>query len=132
MRAKCNLDCFNCPYEDCINDGELDSSIHSANWYERNKEKKKAYQREYNRKHREKKQADLEEKVCVVCGKKISIFDSRKKYYCVECQKIAQRQYAIEYQAAHREELNKYRREYIREVRKNAPCRKYIKCTITC
>ena len=124
--TRCNLDCFNCPYDDCINDGEIDSSIRSANWYEKNKERKKAYQREYNKNRRQKNELDLtkKEKVCAVCGKKISIFDSRKKYCSVECQMIAKRQYEKQYQATHREELNKYRREYIREIRRKESCKK--------
>ena len=53
----CNLDCLNCSYDDCINDGELDNAIYCRNWYERNKEKKRAYQREYIRKKRAEEKA---------------------------------------------------------------------------
>lgn len=58
-----NLKCFECTYDDCINDGELDNAIWCRNWYERNKEKKKAYQREYNRKKRERDRAMINAKI---------------------------------------------------------------------
>lgn len=48
----CNLDCFHCPYEDCINDGELNNQVKCRNWYQRNREKKIAYQKAYNKAHR--------------------------------------------------------------------------------
>ena len=48
----CNLDCLNCTYDDCINDGELDNIARCHNWYEQNGEKKRAYQREYMRQKR--------------------------------------------------------------------------------
>ena len=59
----CNLDCLNCTYDDCINDGELDNAIRCRSWYERNKEKKKAYQREYQRAYRERKRQNKTQKV---------------------------------------------------------------------
>ena len=43
----CNLDCLNCAYDDCINDGELSNAIRCREWYRKNKEKKKEYQRAY-------------------------------------------------------------------------------------
>lgn len=64
MRAKCNLDCFNCPYEDCINDTSMDNSIYCARWYEKNREKKLEYQREYNKRHyKEQKQLKEQRKL---------------------------------------------------------------------
>lgn len=48
----CDLKCEQCTYDDCINDGELNNAIYCRNWYEKNKEKKRAYQREYARKKR--------------------------------------------------------------------------------
>jgi hypothetical protein len=48
----CNLDCLKCTYDECINDGELDNIVRCHNWYEANKEKKRAYQREYARRKR--------------------------------------------------------------------------------
>ena len=61
--AKCNFDCFNCMYPDCIatikdimvqeTKENLTNAENCNNWYQRNKERKKAYQREYIRKKRE-------------------------------------------------------------------------------
>lgn len=51
----CNLDCVNCTYEECINDGELNNAIYCRSWYDRNKEKKREYQREYARRKRQNK-----------------------------------------------------------------------------
>lgn len=51
-KVMCDLDCFNCTYPDCINDGELDNSIRCRSWYERNREKKIEYQKAYNRRVR--------------------------------------------------------------------------------
>ena len=62
MRAKCKLDCFHCPYDDCINDGELDNAVRCASWYDRNRDKKLAYQREYQRRYRERKRLEKTEK----------------------------------------------------------------------
>ena len=51
----CDLHCFDCTYPDCINDGELDNAIRCKNWYNRNREKKCAYQRAYNKQKRQNK-----------------------------------------------------------------------------
>ena len=48
----CNLDCLNCTYDDCINDGELDNAIACRSWYDRNKERKREYQRAYSKQKR--------------------------------------------------------------------------------
>lgn len=74
MRAKCNLDCFNCPYDDCINDGELDNSIRCASWYERNREKKLKYQRAYNKQKRANKPPKKEKPIDVPKVTKLSSF----------------------------------------------------------
>ena len=55
----CDLDCLNCTYDDCINDGELNNAIYCRSWYDRNKEKKRAYQREYARRKRQNKQSKI-------------------------------------------------------------------------
>lgn len=103
MDKICNKDCFNCPYEDCIND-EMDHedyreaavrdrelfmtpkkrerAAYQKAYYEKNKEKRAAYQKEYREKNREK----------LAAGKKA-------------------------YREAHREAYNRYHREYARRKR---------------
>ena len=120
MRAKCNRDCEQCKYTDCINDGELDNSISCANWYDRNKEKKRAYQREYARKKRaEKKNCVSEEepkRICVVCGAEIT--DKRAKKCCsYECRLEYKTRYLRQYQANNKARLNEYQKEYKRQER---------------
>lgn len=120
MRAKCDRDCENCPYTDCINDGELDNSISCANWYDRNKEKKRAYQREYARRKRaEKKKCVSEEepkRICVVCGAEIT--DKRAKKCCsYECRLEYKTRYLRQYQANNKARLNEYQKEYKRQER---------------
>ncbi len=120
MRAKCDRDCEHCEYTDCINDGELDNSISCANWYDKNKEKKRAYQREYARKKRaEKKKCVSEEapkKICVVCGAEIA--DKRAKKCCsYECRLEYRNRYLRQYQANNKARLNEYQRNYKRQER---------------
>ena len=118
MRAKCNKDCLNCKYEDCINDGELDNAISCNNWYDRHKEEKRKYQREYARRKRaEKKSIDnTPKKICVVCGSEIA--DKRAKKCCsYECRLEYKTRYMKQYQADNKARLNEYQRNYKREER---------------
>lgn len=99
MKKICEKDCFNCPYEDCIND-EMDHedyreaaardrelfitpkkrerAAYQKAYYEKNREKRVAYQKMYREKNREK----------IAAGKK-----------------------------AYREAYNRYHREYARRKR---------------
>ena len=121
MRAKCNRDCNNCPYPECLNDGEMDNSIACSSWYDRNKEKKKAYQREYNKRKRAEKKNSLSgdiapQKICVVCGANIT--DKRAKKCCsYECRLEYRTQYLRQYQADNKDTLNEYQKNYKREIR---------------
>ena len=56
---KCNRDCFNCTHPDCDIQINLNAE-YCANWYAKNQESKKAYQREYQRKYRARKKAEKE------------------------------------------------------------------------
>lgn len=121
MRAKCNRDCERCAYPDCINDGELDNSISCANWYDRNKEKKREYQREYARRKRAEKKKCVSEEVeevkrCVVCG--CILTDKRAKKCCsYECRLEYRNRYLRQYQANNKAHLNEYQKEYKRKER---------------
>ena len=53
--SKCNGDCFNCVFDDCILDEhesvpKIEKADTKLSYYERNKESRRAYQREYARK----------------------------------------------------------------------------------
>lgn len=64
---KCDFDCFNCKHSDCVASGaeiirkesqeNLTNKEMCNNWYQRNKERKKAYQREYIARKRERERA---------------------------------------------------------------------------
>ena len=66
----CDLNCFKCTYDDCINVGELNNAIYCRKWYEKNKEKKRAYQREYARKKRAEQKLKAVGKDGVKCQEK--------------------------------------------------------------
>lgn len=57
---KCDHDCFNCKFNDCINN-QTPNALSCARWYEKNKERKREYQREYQREYRKRKAALLVE-----------------------------------------------------------------------
>lgn len=48
--SKCNGDCFNCVFDDCVNDEDLPREIQKGTYYERHRAERQAYQREYARK----------------------------------------------------------------------------------
>lgn len=52
---KCNLDCFNCIKPDCDVDFIDWNSVKCKRWYEKNREKKLAYQKAYNKRKRQNK-----------------------------------------------------------------------------
>ena len=47
---RCNFDCFNCIYNDCINNG----NSYSQEYYDKNRNKILAYHREYYQKNKDK------------------------------------------------------------------------------
>ena len=85
----CNLDCENCTYDDCINDGELNNAIHCRNWYENNKDYKREYARAYAAQKRKNKRLGIdtpinislsrqkartkENRACIRCNRQIKI-----------------------------------------------------------
>lgn len=74
--AKCNMDCFNCKYDDCINDYvPKDYSARRAAYYQEHK--KELSEKSHNR-YMERKAAGL----CVECGKKKAV-ENRTR--CLEC-----------------------------------------------
>ena len=101
MSAPCNMDCFNCPYEDCIFDGITQADIAESN--ERTRlhraevDKQYAYQREYREANRD------------------AIAAYQREYYEANRDAIAAKQ--REYREANRDAIAAYQRE-IRTARK--------------
>ena len=75
---KCNMDCFNCPYDDCINDGYY-------NYY--NAEKQKIYREEHKEEIKQWKQNLYNERktagICTRCGKRPIAKNSTSR--CIDC-----------------------------------------------
>ena len=71
---KCNMDCFNCVFPDCVNDRVYPES----NLYKNRPEEQKQYQKEYARK---KRQEAKEKGFCIICRKK----PATKGAKCYEC-----------------------------------------------
>ena len=88
MKKICNKDCFNCPYEDCIND-EMD--------------------------HEDYQEAADRDRELFMTPEKRKIAAGKKAYYEANREKIAAGQKA--YREANREAYNRYHREYARRKR---------------
>ena len=73
-KIKCKTDCFNCLFEDCIND----STYRESSLYKNRSEQAKKYQREYQKRRREKAK---ESGLCIVCCKKPATYGAK----CYEC-----------------------------------------------
>ena len=88
MKKICNKDCFNCPYEDCIND-EMD--------------------------HEDYREAAVRDRELAMTPKKRERAAYQKAYYEANREKIAAGKKA--YRETHREAYNRYHREYARRKR---------------
>lgn len=71
---KCNRDCFNCVFDDCIDD----SVYPEETLYKYRSEEWKAHQREYQKKRREEAKKNG---MCIICKKK----EATKGAKCLEC-----------------------------------------------
>lgn len=81
--AKCDLNCLNCIYEDCINDHiPASRPEYGAQYYQAHKEEVRARKKkQYN----ERKAAGI----CVSCGKRKAV---KGRVRCLDCQQKARRQ----------------------------------------
>ena len=70
----CNFDCFNCVYDDCIND----RCSYSQEYYDKNRDKIIVHQREYRKKNRDKSSAYQRE---YRQKNKDKILDYQREYY---------------------------------------------------
>ncbi len=73
-KVKCNHDCFNCIFPDCI----CDTFYSEKSLYKNRSEKAKAYQREYQKK---KRQEAKEKGFCIICRQEIATRGTK----CYEC-----------------------------------------------
>ena len=54
----CNLDCFNCPYPDCVRPLNADNLKYIKRWQEKNPDKVKQYQKNKRARYSEEKKAE--------------------------------------------------------------------------
>ena len=74
---KCNKDCFNCPFPDCINDyvKPYDAEYHKRYWAE--------HSEEINKKRKLLHEERKANGICVCCGKRQ--ISKNSTYQCTEC-----------------------------------------------
>lgn len=68
--------------------------------------------RQYNCKYRAKNKKPVEKKICAICGSEFEKRRGNQKYCSKECAAEYHRQHQREYQAANREKIAQYQREY--------------------
>ena len=80
--AKCDLDCLNCLYDDCINDYVQPSQKeYKAQYYQAHKEEMLAQKK---KQYEERKAAGI----CVICGKRKAL---KNRVRCLDCLQRAKR-----------------------------------------
>lgn len=108
-RVVCNLDCFNCPYPDCIRSENQDS----IDWQKNNPEKRKAIRRRYYLKNREREkeyQRSYHQEVKDTEEYKAMKQKLNKKYRQDNLDKLKQKD--REYYLRNREKRLEYARKY--------------------
>ena len=154
MSDICNKDCFNCPYEDCINDEfddndfrelkKLDKELGEMNtttgyeydqyrkkkrqYYQTHKEERKAYQRSYYQTHKEERKEERRayNRKCYQTHKEERKAYQRSYYQAhKEEHKEKCKVYQRNHYQEHKEERRAYGREYMQTPRGN-----YKKMTI--
>lgn len=123
IRMKCNMDCFNCIYPDCIID-EKDIQVEKrtqSSYYELNREKCLARSNEYNRTHREQRR-EYDRKRYEKNRERLKAI--RREYYAEQkpivddpVRKDQKRKAALDYYYEHLEERKAYNRNYYQEHR---------------
>lgn len=113
---KCNMDCFNCIYPDCILD-EKDIQVEKRNsctYYEMNRDKCLAKAKEYGRTHRDQKR-EYDKKRYAENREQMKA--RRREYYLKSKRESSdkRRQTATDYYYSHLKERKEYNKNYYRE-----------------